>query len=96
MGLKNLSKKIPGFKENTRYVRFKNVHKKIRKLQKYLLRYLFPMHSFSTTWKCFQGVEKEYIGKKWDKIAKEEIFTCYIWFYFQKEHSRGTPIIEIQ
>ena len=54
------------------------------------------MHSFSTTWKCFQGVEKEYIGKKWDKIAKEEIFTCYILFYFQKEHSRGTPIIEIQ
>ena len=54
------------------------------------------MHSFSTTWKCFQGVEKEYIGKKWGKIAKEEIFTCYILFYFQKEHSRGTPIIEIQ
>ena len=46
---------------------------------KYRLTYLFPMHSFSTPWKhqktvkvfwCFLGVEKGYIGSKWDKTTK--------------------------
>ena len=34
------------------------------------LTHWFPMHPFSTTWKCFQGVEKGCIGNEWVKQSE--------------------------